>query len=147
MTETDPLFKLLIQRTRVLAIACDNASAVLSSEFESMVTGPLALVQEALALCPDVKEWDGSFNEADITVEVFRHEAQRVDIAPASVKVIHEPTGLAVESYSKSTKEENEEVARRALADRVRDRWELGQKPPQRSLAGPRPPHAGQRRG
>jgi hypothetical protein len=127
MDELDPLFRQLIQRTRVLATVCDNAATVLSEEFEDMVLGPLAAVQEVLAQCPDVTPWDGSFNEDDITVRVFRHEAQRVDIPPASVMVTHLPSGMSVESYSKSTREENEAVALRALHDRVRYKWEAQQ--------------------
>ena len=64
MTEQiDPLFKLLIERTRILATVTDNAAAVLSEEFEDMVTGPLVAVKDVLAMCPDVGAWDGSFSE------------------------------------------------------------------------------------
>jgi hypothetical protein len=146
VTEMDPLFRLLIERTRTLATVCDNAAAVLSEEFESMITGPLAEVQAVLAKCPQFMPWDGVWKDDDIIVEVFRHEAQRVDIPPASVRVIHGPTGLAVESYSKSTREENEAVARRALADRVRYKWESEQQPSQGAAMGPRPARAGKTR-
>lgn len=123
----DPLFKLLIERTRVLATVCDNAAVVLSEQFEDMVSGPLAAVNEILERCPDLSAWDGTYNDADTIVEVYRHEAQRVDLQPVSVRVTHVPSGLAVQSYSKSTTEENEAVARKALESRVQQHWELEQ--------------------
>jgi hypothetical protein len=140
MTEENyyPLFKLLIERTRVLATVVDNAAEVLSEEFQDMVTGPLSQVNDVLAQCPDVAAWDGSFSEDDITLEVFRHEAQRPG-PPVSAKVTHVPTGLSVESYSKPTVVENELVARRALSDRVRWKWERDQEAQQRATMGPRP--------
>ena len=143
MAELDPLIRLLIDRTRVLAVVCDNAAVVLSQEFEDMVRIPLSGVQEILALLPEVVPWDGVWREEDVTVEVYRHDAQRVDIAPASVKATHVPTGMAVESYSKSTREENEEVAVRALADRVRYKWDSELQGQQGPTMGPRPTRAG----
>lgn len=129
MAEQDyyPLFKLLIERTRMLATVCDNAAEVLSEDFRDMVTGPLELVNVVLAQCPDVAAWDGSFSEDDIIIEVFRHDSQRAgpDVA---VRIRHIPTDLSVESYTKSTRMENELVARRALADRVQRRWEAQEK-------------------
>ena len=145
-SEIDPLFRLLIERTRVLATVVDNAAVVLSEEFETMVTGPLASVQDVLSQCPEFMDWDGEWREADIIVDVFRHEAQRVDIPPASVRVTHGPTGMSIESYSKSTREENEDVARRALADRVRYKWESEQQGRQTTAMGPRPARAGRTR-
>ena len=140
MTEEkiDPLFKLLIERTRILVTVCDNAAEVLSAEFQDMITQPMAAVNEILKQCPDVGAWDGSFSEDDIIVEVFRHESQR-DGPPRGVKVRHVPTDMSVESYSKQTPMENELIARRALADRVRFKWEQEQEAQQRATMGPRP--------
>lgn len=140
MTEENyyPLFKMLVERTRVLATVVDNAAVVLSEEFQDMVTGPLAAVQDVLKQCPDVSAWDGRFAEDDIVIEVFRHEAQRPG-PPVSVKVNHVPSGLSVESYSKSTVVDNELVARRALADRVKWAWERQQQAQQAPAPGPRP--------
>ena len=45
----------------------------------------------------------------------------------AGVRIRHVPTDLSVESYSKHTHEENELVARKALAELVRNRWEAQQ--------------------
>ena len=136
-----PLFKLLIERTRVLAAVTNNAAENLSEEFKDMVTAPLAQVNEILAQCPDVEAWDGSFNEEDIIVEIFHHDAQR-EPTPVSARVRHIPTDMSVESYSKRTATENELVARRALADRVSYRWEMEQKAAERATMGPRPRRA-----
>jgi hypothetical protein len=123
MSEIDPLFKMLIERTRTLVTVTDNAAAVLSEEFESMVTGPLVAVKDVLAMCPDVAAWDGSFQEEDIIIEGFRHDSQPPG-PDVGVRIRHVPTDLSVESYSKRTQVDNELVARRALADLVQNRWE-----------------------
>jgi hypothetical protein len=132
-----PLFKQLVANTRVLATVCDNAAEVLSEEFRDMITGPLGAVQAVLEQCPDAEVWDGSFSEDDIVVEIFRHDSQRFG-PPISAKVIHVPTGMSVESYSKQTAEENQTVARRALAERVKYEWERRQAQ-QAPVPGPRP--------
>jgi hypothetical protein len=135
MTEKiDPLFKLLIERTRTLVTVTDNAAAVLSEEFEDMVTGPLVAVKDVLAQCPDVTAWDGSFSENDIIIEVFRHDSQPPG-PDVGVRIRHVPTDLSVESYSKRRREENELVARKALADLVRNRWEAQQEGQEGALA------------
>ena len=133
-----PVFKMLVERTRTLATVVDNAAEVLSEEFQDMVTGPLASVRDVLAMCPDVKAWDGSFSEDDLIVEVFRHEAQQPG-PPVSVKITHVPTDMSVESYSKHTVVENELAVRRALAERVRNEWERRQTAQQAPAPGPRP--------
>lgn len=130
-----PLFKLLVAQTRILVTVVDNAAEVLSAEFQEMVTQPLATVQDVLRQCPDASVWDGSFSEDDLIVEVFRHEAQHTPGPPVSVKISHVPTGMSVESYSKTTVVDNELAVRRALAERVRNEWERRQQPP----GGPRP--------
>lgn len=144
-----PLFKLLIERSRILATVTDNAAETLSEDFKDMVTGPLASLNEVLAMCPDVTAWDGSFSEDDIIIEVFKHPAQRDQSFANAVRVRHVPTDLSVESYSKRTPKENELVARRALSDRVRYRWEQEQEQaaaaPQAPPMGPRPRRAKRR--
>jgi protein subunit release factor A len=137
----DPLFKLLIERTRILVAVCDNAAVVLSEEFQDMITQPMAAVNEVLKQCPDVGAWDGSFSEDDIIVETFRHESQP-DGPPRSVRIRHVPTDMSVESYSKHTAAENELVARKALSDRVRYKWEREQEAQQQPPMGPRPARA-----
>jgi hypothetical protein len=137
----DPLFKLLIERTRILVAVCDNAATVLSEEFEDMITGPMAAVNEILKQCPDVMAWDGSFSEDDIIIEVFQHESQPAG-PPRGVRVRHVPTDMSVESYSKQTVAENELVARKALSDRVRYRWDQEQAAQQQPPPGPRPARA-----
>jgi hypothetical protein len=124
--EIDPLFKMLIERTRTLVTVTDNAATVLSEEFEDMVTVPLVAVKDVLAMCPDVAAWDGSFSEEDIIIEGFRHDSQPPgpDVA---VRIRHLPTDLSVESYSKRTRVDNELVARKALSDLVRNAWEAQQ--------------------
>ena len=120
------LFRLLVERTRVLATVCDNAAVVLSEEFESMVSIPLSNVQEVLKMCPQYEQWAGDFKDSDITVEYFRHDSQKYG-PDQGVKMRHVPTDLGVESYSKGSREENEAIARRALQDRVKQRWERQQ--------------------
>lgn len=134
----DPLFKLLIERTRMLVTVCDNAAEILSDDFRDMVTGPMDLVNQVLAQCPDVAAWDGSFSEEDIIIETFSHDTQR-DAPEQAVRIRHVPTDLSVESYSKRSRVENELVARRALAKMVAHRWmaeqealEQAEKPPAR---------------
>lgn len=134
----DPLFKLLIERTRVLVTVCDNAAEVLSEEFQDMITQPMEAVNEILKQCPDVGVWDGSFSDSDIIVEVFRHVTQP-DGPPRAIMIRHVPTDMSIESYSKPTPEENEAVARKALADRVRYKWEQEQTARQQATMGPRP--------
>jgi protein subunit release factor A len=142
MTDRDdyyPLFKLLIEKTRVLATVSGNAAEVLSEEFQTMITGPLAAVNDVLAQCPDVSAWDGSFNDDDIVMESFRHASQSYG-PDAGVRIRHIPTDLSVESYSKHTPIENELAARKALARLVSRRWDQEQEALQ-------PPAEGSRRG
>lgn len=130
----DPLFRMLIERTRTLATVCDNAAEILSHEYQDMISGPLASVNDVLAQCPDVTAWDGSFSEDDIIIESFRHDSQKYG-EDAGVRIRHIPTGLSVESYSKPIRIDNELVARRALSDLVHRKWEaqqLATAPPRR---------------
>ena len=133
----DPLFKLLIERTRVLATVTDNAAVVLSEDFQTMVTGPLAAVNEVLAQCPDVKAWDGSFIDDDLIIEVFRHESQTYG-SDVGVRMRHIPTDLSVESYSKNTRIDNELAARKALSRMVKREWEAQQEASQPPAKGAR---------
>jgi hypothetical protein len=128
------LFRLLVERTRVLAVVCDNAAEVLSEDFKGMVLGPLADVQAILVDCPVYDTWNGTFSENDIIIEEYRHESQP-NGPPRGVKIRHLPTDLSVESYTKQTPMENEMVARRALADIVQRRWEREQTAQRRRAA------------
>jgi len=123
----DALYKLLVERTRVLCTVCDQAAAVLSTEFEDMVSGPLRNVQQVLDMIPLEGPWDGSFRDSDITIEYFRHETH-LDGEARAVRMRHVPTDLTIEAYQRQTKTGNEELARRALADRVARRWEAQQR-------------------
>lgn len=123
----DALFKLLVERTRVLVTVCDQAAVVLSEEFEDMVSGPLRNVQQVLDMIPSGGPWDGTFRESDITVEYFKHETHG-DGEARAVRLTHAPTGLAVEAYQRQTKNGNEVLAKSALRDRVQRRWEVDQR-------------------
>lgn len=123
------LYLLLTERTRVLAIVVDNAAVVLSEDFESMVRGPLAAVQEILAKIPVRPAWDGTFNDEDTIVEYFRHDSQRFG-EDAGVRIRHLPTDLGVETYQHPTREENYRVARKVLKGMVERRWEQAGTPP-----------------
>jgi len=128
------LFRLLVERTRVLTVVCDNAAEVLSEDFKDMVRGPLADVQAILIDCPVYDAWNGVFSENDIIIEEYRHESQPGG-PPRGVRIRHLPTDLSIESYTKQTPMENEMVARRALADLVQRRWERDQKAQRRRAA------------
>jgi hypothetical protein len=128
------LFRLLVERTRVLTVVCDNAAEVLSEDFKDMVRGPLADVQAILIDCPVYDAWNGVFSENDISIEEYRHESQPGG-PPRGVRIRHLPTDLSIESYTKQTPMENEMVARRALADLVQRRWERDQKAQRRRAA------------
>jgi hypothetical protein len=121
------LFRLLVERTKVLCTVCDTAAAVLSEEFEDMVSGPLRNVQDVLKMLPEEGPWDGSFRDSDISVEYFRHETH-MDGPPRAVRMTHVPTDMTVEAYQRQTPEGNLELARRALTDRVERRWEAEQR-------------------
>jgi protein subunit release factor A len=125
----DTLMKLLIERTRVLCTVCDQAATVLSEEFEDMVSGPLRSVQQVLAMLPtdDSAPWDGTWRTTDVSVEYFRHETHAPG-TPRAVRMTHRPTGMVVETYQKELREDNEQLAQRALYDRVTRRWEAQQR-------------------
>src|SRR4051794_2047780 len=138
MAELEPneaaLFRTLVERTKVLAVVCDNAAVVLSEQFADMVTGPLASVQEVLARCPDYARGSGPSSARATAVEESRHDSQR-DGPPRGIRIRHLPTDLSVESYTKQTRMENELVARRALSDLVQRRWEREQEAEKRRTA------------
>lgn len=123
----DALFRLLVERTRVLVTVCDQAAAVLSEEFEDMVSGPLRSVQQVLAMIPLEGPWDGTWRESDTTIEYFRHETH-LDGEARGVRMTHIPTGLIVETYQRQTKTGNETLAREALQKRVAARWTADQR-------------------
>jgi hypothetical protein len=67
MPTNDELFAELIKASRVLVTVSKNAATVLSEEFEDMITGPAAAVEEILDKCPEGGiAWDGSFSEVDV---------------------------------------------------------------------------------
>jgi hypothetical protein len=67
MPTNDELFAELIKASRILVTVSKNAATVLSEEFEDMITGPAAAVEEILDKCPEGGiAWDGSFNEVDV---------------------------------------------------------------------------------
>lgn len=113
------LYRLLVERTKVLCIVCDNAATVLSEEFEDMVSGPLRNVQEILKLVPEEGPWDGAWRLSDVNTEYFRHDTHEKSPTLRGVRMRHMPTGLAVEVYQHELRDDNENVARKALYDRV----------------------------
>ena len=122
MTDNDALFKLLVERTRILCIVCNQAAEVLSEEFEDMVSGPLRNVQMVLDMIPLEGPWDGTFRDSDITIEYFQHATHR-DGEARAVRMTHVPSNLSVEAYQRETRTGNELLARQALHQRVRKRW------------------------
>jgi hypothetical protein len=115
------LFTNLIEAAGVLATAADNAAVILSEEFEEAVRGPIDNVRAVLATCPVPEAWNGELLEEDLFIEAFRPSTQESGEA-RGVRVLHVPTGISRESYSKHERRDNEKVAREAVAKAVHAR-------------------------
>lgn len=116
--DTKQLLDELVTAATTLVTTCRLASATLSEEFESMVTGPADAVAAVLAKCEPPQEWDGTMRGEDMEEELYRHESHGPGPA-RGVRVRHKPTGMSAESYMKHTVEENRKSATRALRTMV----------------------------
>lgn len=120
-TERELLDELVLASTNLCTVA-DNAAVVLSEEFESMITGPLAAVQEVLKKCPKPSSfWDGEFRIEDCDIEQYTPDAPPgVDRTGVGCRITHRHTGKVVEAHQKPEFQLNKQTAQRALADLVR---------------------------
>lgn len=96
MQSNEELFAELVAASRILVTVSKNAATVLSEEFEDMITGPAAAVEEILNKCPEGGiGWDGVFREDDV------EESNDGTYYPApnmqGFSLTHKPSGKAVE--------------------------------------------------
>lgn len=126
MTLTDDerrLFNELIRAAGELATVADQASVVLSEQFEEMCRPQIDAVRAVLAQCPTaVDEFyssDGNLREDDCDITAKKRRGDGYGQF-SGVHILHRPTGLGMESDSKPSYEENKSVALKALTDRVR---------------------------
>lgn len=121
--EDQKAFSDLIVASTVLAQVTENAADILSEEFEKMVLDQVRNVREVLARCPGAADmmWNGQINLNDIREEIYEARGPDSSIREG-VRVIHEPTGIGRESYSKATTEENRIVAEKALRQALEKR-------------------------
>lgn len=130
-TEDNKLFHELIIAAGQLATVADNAGAVLSAEHEDMCKSQIEAVRAILDQCPSPvgEEWDGTLRKDDCTITVYEAAGpgdaggSGVRLGNTAVKIVHNPTGIGRQSESKETKEENEDVAFRALEKAVAKEW------------------------
>lgn len=116
----------LVVAARKLAVATDNAATVLSEEFEGMVTDPLRELNAVLAKFPMASSaWDGEIREEDLEIEKYTPTVNASGSErERGVRIRHTITGITRESYAKPTREENEQVVRKALTKAVKERFE-----------------------
>lgn len=121
------LFHELISAAQILVTVSTKAAVVLSEEFESMVTGPAAAVQDILNMCPQpVEAWDGEFRQEDCEEVRFTPDVPeeiRAGRINTGVKLTHRHSGLSVEAYSSANVNNNRLRATRALKQRVEQHW------------------------
>jgi hypothetical protein len=133
-TDNEKLFHELIIASQTLVTTSRNAAAVLSEEFESMISGPATAVQAILDQCPQPEAaWDGVFREEDVTEETFSPdipEEIRGEHSGVGVRLMHKQTGMGTESYQSANRDDNRRRAMKALKSRVELRWrEMSQTP------------------
>jgi hypothetical protein len=112
---------------QLVTVALNAAATILEgTPYESMLRGPATALQAALANVPGAMAWNGVWNDADVTYEFFRHDAQPANLPDLGVKATHVPTGLSAESYIRHTADANKDAATRGLKAIVERR---GQEP------------------
>lgn len=101
---------------QVTVVANNLVETVLNgSPYEDMLRGPNEALKAGLANVPGVANWNGRWNDDDVSFETYRHEAQPRNMPDIGVKALHVPTGLSAESYMKHSVEANKDAARRGL--------------------------------
>jgi hypothetical protein len=124
MMHEHELFQELIVAAGKLATVSDQAAEVLSEEFDDLVRPSVNEVREILARCPQpIDQWDGTVRDVDITEDLWDAPAPQ-DQPRQGVTLRHSITGIARQSYTKATVDENRAVARKALEGAVARRYE-----------------------
>lgn len=122
------LFDELIVAASKLATVSDNAAVILSEEYDDMVTPFVIQVRAILARCPQpLTQWDGELRDDDILVKWYSAPSPQ-GTKRVGVELEHSITGITRQSYTKATAEENHNVARKALAAAVEERYRTLQK-------------------
>jgi hypothetical protein len=123
------LFHALIAASQKLVTTSRLASATLSEEFESLVTGPADEVEAILQSCPSPQiVWDGEFREEDCKIDPFtpdvpdEYRKGRVDTGAI---VTHRPTGVSAEVSATADFEENRRRAMRWVKRNVEQKQGL----------------------
>lgn len=106
----------LITAAGTLATVSDQASTLLSAEFETLVRPQVDAVRAILAQLPTApEEWDGELYEKDLETTYKSSPNDTTVTGKTGVHILHRPTGIGRESLSKASQLENREVALRAL--------------------------------
>lgn len=110
----------LIAAAGTLATVADQASVLLSEEFETLVRPQVENVRAILAQLPtEPEQWDGELRESDIQITYKASANDRYGPEKQGVRILHRPTGIGRSSLSKPTRDENYSVAYRALSEAV----------------------------
>lgn len=122
--EQRELFDRLIISAGALATVADNASVILSEEYEDMCRPQIDEVRHILSQCPtpsDTAEWDGELRDSDLEIKHYfvRRSDGSQSVDPIAVEIIHLPTGIGRKSESKPRQDENHKVALKSLTDAV----------------------------
>jgi len=119
------LFYQLIEHTRTLVRTCNLASETLSSEFQSMIMGPVGPVETVLAQCPQPPThlWSGKFQIEDCDEELYTPQDLPEDIRRhrinTGVKLTHRPTHVSMKAHASADRDVNRQRVARALKQKV----------------------------
>lgn len=117
------LFEQLVKASSQLVTVSMLAADVLSEEFDDLVRPSAEAVRAILAQCPQPEgEWDGTLRDEDIVETTSPAPAPQGE-SRVIVELTHKITGIARQSYTKPTVEENRAVARRSLEQAVAKRY------------------------
>lgn len=110
----------LIEAAGTLATVADQASVLLSEEFETLVRPQVENVRALLALLPiEPEDWDGELHESDLEITYKPTPNDNAVTGKVGVHILHRPTGIGRESLSKPSQPENLNVAYNALKGAV----------------------------
>jgi hypothetical protein len=109
----------LITAAGTLATVSDQASTLLSAEFETLVRPQVENVRAILAQLPtEPDKWDGELHDQDL-LTTYKSSPHDTSNAKTGVHILHKPTGIGRESLSKPSQLENRTVAYNALKGAV----------------------------
>lgn len=114
------LVEQLIAAAGTLATVSDQASTLLSEEFETLVLPQVDAVRAILAQLPsEPAGWDGELHDEDLEITYKRTPNDSIREDAKGVHILHKPTGIGRESLSKPSQSENMNVAYNALKGAV----------------------------